>query len=82
MTHGAVVARPRLSRQARRNIEGWLFASPWIIGFILFTLGPMLASAVMAFMTVAKAAVGEPGLASLPRVRSTNQTPDVAAQTS
>jgi multiple sugar transport system permease protein len=40
---------PRLSRQARRNIEGWLFASPWIIGFVLFTVGPMLASAVMAF---------------------------------
>jgi multiple sugar transport system permease protein len=34
----------------RRNLEGWLFASPWIIGFVLFTVGPMLASAVMAFM--------------------------------
>jgi ABC-type sugar transport system permease subunit len=34
----------------RRNLEGWLFASPWIVGFVLFTVGPMLASAVMAFM--------------------------------
>ena len=42
--------RPRLSRQMRRNLEGWAFASPWIIGFVLFTLGPMLASGVMAFM--------------------------------
>ena len=42
--------RPWLSRQMRRNLEGWLFASPWIIGFVLFTVGPMLASAVMAFM--------------------------------
>jgi multiple sugar transport system permease protein len=50
VAHEAVAARPRLSRQARRNIEGWLFASPWIVGFVLFTLGPMLASAVMAFM--------------------------------
>jgi multiple sugar transport system permease protein len=50
VVQGAVAARPRLSRQARRNIEGWLFASPWIVGFVLFTAGPMLASAVMAFM--------------------------------
>jgi len=34
----------------RRNLEGWLFASPWVIGFVLFTVGPMLASGVMAFM--------------------------------
>jgi multiple sugar transport system permease protein len=34
----------------RRNLEGWAFASPWILGFVLFTLGPMLASAVIAFM--------------------------------
>ena len=34
----------------RRNLEGWLFASPWIIGFVLWTLGPMVASFVLAFM--------------------------------
>jgi multiple sugar transport system permease protein len=34
----------------RRNLEGWAFASPWILGFVLFTAGPMLASAVIAFM--------------------------------
>jgi multiple sugar transport system permease protein len=33
----------------RRNLEGWLFASPWIVGFVLWTLGPMLASLVVAF---------------------------------
>ncbi|MEZ4707957.1 MAG: sugar ABC transporter permease [Caldilineaceae bacterium] len=33
----------------RRNLDGWLFASPWIIGFILWTLGPMLASLFIAF---------------------------------
>jgi multiple sugar transport system permease protein len=33
----------------RRNLEGWLFASPWIIGFVLWTLGPMLASLLIAF---------------------------------
>jgi multiple sugar transport system permease protein len=46
----SAVARPRLSREMRRNLEGWAFASPWIVGFILFTAGPMLASAVMALM--------------------------------
>ena len=35
----------------RRNEElaGWLFASPWILGFLLFTAGPMLISAGFAF---------------------------------
>ncbi|CAA9220929.1 MAG: ABC transporter, permease protein 1 (cluster 1, maltose/g3p/polyamine/iron) [uncultured Chloroflexia bacterium] len=40
-------ARRRAER--RRNLEGWLFASPWIIGFVLWTLGPMLASFILAF---------------------------------
>lgn len=47
------VPRPKprgLSRTVlRRNLDGWLFASPWIIGFILWTLGPMIASLVIAF---------------------------------
>jgi multiple sugar transport system permease protein len=47
---GEALERPRISRQLRRNLEGWAFASPWIVGFVLFTVGPMLASAVMAFM--------------------------------
>ena len=49
-THSRI--RPR--RLAwRRNLEGWLFASPWIIGFVLWTLGPMLASLVIAYNAVA-----------------------------
>ena len=39
------ISRPVL----RRNIDGWLFASPWLVGFVLWTLGPMLASLVIAF---------------------------------
>ena len=31
-------------RLLRRNLAGWLFASPWIIGFLLWTVGPMIAS--------------------------------------
>jgi len=34
-----------LSRQeARRTVQGFLFVSPWIIGFLLFTVYPTLAS--------------------------------------
>ncbi len=40
-------ARRRAER--KRNLEGWLFASPWIIGFVLWTLGPMIASFILAF---------------------------------
>lgn len=44
------VYRQKLSKVARREeLEGWLFASPWIIGFMIFTAGPMLASIVLSF---------------------------------
>lgn len=33
----------------REEWAGWAFAAPWIVGFLLFTAGPMLASAVFAF---------------------------------
>lgn len=42
--------RERITKATvRRNLEGWLFASPWIIGFVIWTLGPMLASLYLAF---------------------------------
>lgn len=42
--------RRRLSRaRLWENLEGWLFASPWIVGFLLWTLIPMLASLVLSF---------------------------------
>jgi multiple sugar transport system permease protein len=31
--------------QRRESLEGWLLASPWIIGFVVWTVGPMIASA-------------------------------------
>jgi multiple sugar transport system permease protein len=37
------------NRAARRALQGYLFASPWIIGFLVFTLGPMVASLIMSF---------------------------------
>lgn len=41
----------RMSKLRRREaIDGYLFISPWIIGFILWVAGPMIASIVIAFM--------------------------------
>lgn len=39
----------RLSKDARANIAGYAFVSPWIVGFILLTVGPMIFSAILSF---------------------------------
>lgn len=46
-----VIHRPRLWLSARREeaFWGYLFLLPWIIGFLVFTGGPILASAVIGF---------------------------------
>ena len=33
----------------REHLEGYLFISPWILGMVLFALGPILASFGLAF---------------------------------
>ena len=46
-------ARRRMSRQTRRGlITGLLFISPWVLGFLLFTLYPMVVSLVYSFSEV------------------------------
>src|SRR5215203_5078777 len=35
--------------QRREAIEGYLWISPWIIGFLVFSLGPILASFYLSF---------------------------------
>lgn len=41
----------RISKLRRREaIDGYLFIAPWIIGFILWVAGPMIASVIFAFM--------------------------------
>lgn len=40
----------RSRRWWRILIAGYLFVLPWILGFLIFTAGPMLASIVMSFM--------------------------------
>src|SRR3954467_8624730 len=44
-----MLRRSTSSLARREELYGWLFASPWIIGFVLFTLGPMLASFYLGF---------------------------------
>lgn len=46
----ATLARTRPSSRLwrREEREGWLYASPWLIGFAAFTLLPMLASIVIS----------------------------------
>lgn len=45
MQHRAVWTR----RQIKRTVEGYLFISPWVVGFIFFTAGPVIASLVLSF---------------------------------
>ncbi|GAC1362747.1 MAG: sugar ABC transporter permease [Herpetosiphon sp.] len=44
-----VATKARQNRQLRADITGWALVSPWIIGFLVFTLGPIVASLVISF---------------------------------
>jgi multiple sugar transport system permease protein len=50
-----VQQRTGLSLRAREEISGWLWTSPWLIGFLLFVLGPMLIS---LYLSLTKYAIG------------------------
>ena len=46
----AIATRGRLRQSVvRENIAGFLFISPWIIGFLGFEFGPLLAAIYLAF---------------------------------
>ena len=40
---------PHLGLRRRESLTGYLFVSPWIIGFLIFTIGPMIASLYYSF---------------------------------
>ncbi|QAY68973.1 carbohydrate ABC transporter permease [Xylanimonas protaetiae] len=40
-------AKPKIT--GRENLTGYLFLSPWIVGMLVFTIGPMLASLYLSF---------------------------------
>jgi multiple sugar transport system permease protein len=44
----AVSARSTLARREARRFH--LFVSPWVIGFVLFSAGPILGAIVLSFM--------------------------------
>jgi len=44
-----LVRRPLLRPALKEELMGWLFAMPWIIGFLLFMVGPMLFSLYTSF---------------------------------
>jgi multiple sugar transport system permease protein len=49
---GTVSVRPRSSGRLRRReaVEGWLFVAPLMLGLLVFTYGPTLASLAMSLM--------------------------------
>ena len=49
MKAASLPRRPLLRPAVKEGITGWLFAMPWILGFILFTAGPMLFSLYTSF---------------------------------
>ena len=50
------VARPRPARLSglawRRARWGYIFIAPWLIGFVLFTAFPMIATLVFSFTNI------------------------------
>jgi multiple sugar transport system permease protein len=51
MTRSESLARPwRESLQAKEALVFYLFIAPWALGFLVFTLGPIVASLVLSFM--------------------------------
>ncbi len=47
---GVYIYRQRLGRIAREEARaGYLFIAPWILGFVVFTVGPMFASLFLSF---------------------------------
>jgi multiple sugar transport system permease protein len=49
LTTATPLPRRHLSMARREALEGYLFALPWAIGFVLFIAGPMLASLFLSF---------------------------------
>lgn len=39
-----------LNRSRKETIAGYLFIAPWLVGFFIWTLGPMIASAVFSML--------------------------------
>jgi multiple sugar transport system permease protein len=49
MTATVQASAKRRKKAWRQDLEGYLFASPWLIGFVVFTVGPMIVSLFLSF---------------------------------
>lgn len=49
MTDVLAALRPRRTRAKRQNLWALLFLGPWLIGFVVFTAGPMIGSLYLSF---------------------------------
>jgi multiple sugar transport system permease protein len=49
MTIPSFAIRRRFTQRQREAMEGLIFVSPWFIGFLIFTAGPLLASLALSF---------------------------------
>lgn len=45
------VVRRRLKHTQLESLTGWLLVTPWLLGFVAFTAGPMLASIALSLTT-------------------------------
>lgn len=45
------MARTQAAMRRREAIDGYLFITPWLIGFVVFVAGPMIASLTLSFMS-------------------------------
>jgi len=50
MTTAPSASKRRRSLHWREHIDGYIFILPWLIGFVVFVAGPMVASFVISFM--------------------------------
>src|SRR5262245_41260265 len=41
--------RVRMTASRREAMWGYVFVSPWILGFLIFTVGPLVASLILSF---------------------------------
>src|SRR2546421_9070738 len=48
MAHAQTTRRWRNTLRGREGITFYLFVAPWLIGFLIFTIGPVIASFVLS----------------------------------
>lgn len=46
---GSALERTRIQKELRRQLVGFSFISPWLIGFLIFVVGPIVSSFYLSF---------------------------------